>query len=114
MTELPHLASGHLALLAPAFLFLLLFSFLQHGRNREGKRHSFIKFSAQFQVTDSKRPRQRQILVKASTLSGEMGNSLCRFYCCCFKAESTPQACRVDCCCLHMGAFLGPLNPASL
>lgn len=32
-----------------------------------------------------------------------MGNSLCRCYCCCFKAESTPTACRVDCCCLHLG-----------
>ncbi|CAL8471956.1 g11498 [Coccomyxa elongata] len=32
-----------------------------------------------------------------------MGNSFCRFYCCCFTCESTPTACRMNLCCCHVG-----------
>ncbi|KAK9905771.1 hypothetical protein WJX75_006029 [Coccomyxa subellipsoidea] len=28
---------------------------------------------------------------------------MCRFYCCCFKCESTPTAMRMDLCCCHIG-----------
>ena len=59
MTELPHLADGHLALFAPGFLFLLLFSFLQHGWKHREKRPDLPKRTAQLHSAHPKRACQR-------------------------------------------------------